>query len=128
MKEQDIAAIYSFCRYAPLGRGPTEFDCWGLVLDVRRRLGLPLPLDPMQAARRPGEMRAIVGRHLSAGDWRPAEPAAGAIAMFPSLARCLHAGVWISGGVLDFSQMAGLRWRSAATVESLKMELIEWAR
>jgi len=26
-------------------RGPASFDCWGLVLEVRRRLGLVLPPD-----------------------------------------------------------------------------------
>lgn len=27
--------------YVDGGRGPVEFDCWGLVRDVRRHLGLP---------------------------------------------------------------------------------------
>ena len=26
-------------------RGPAAFDCWGLVLEVRRRLDLPMPPD-----------------------------------------------------------------------------------
>lgn len=124
----DLAARFEGARYAPLGRGPVEFDCWGLVLAARKALGLKLPLDPMEAALTPGDMPAIVARNLAAGDWRPSPPADGAVVMFPSLARCLHAGVWVAGGVLDISQNAGLRWRPANRVRLIRMEVIEWAR
>ncbi|MBI1401460.1 hypothetical protein [Hyphomonas sp.] len=123
-----IAARFEGAVYAPLGRGPVEFDCWGLVLAVRGALGLPLPIDPMEAARHPGEMAQILARHLDAGDWKPSAPIDGAIVMFPSLARALHAGVWIAGGVFDISEAAGLRWRPANRVRAQRMEVIEWAR
>lgn len=123
-----LAARFEGARYAELGRGPVEFDCWGLVLEARRLLRLPLPLDPMEAARKPGDMPGIIARHLVTGDWRPAGETDGAIVMFPSLARALHCGVWASGGVLDISQAAGLRWRPANEARLLRLELVEWAR
>jgi hypothetical protein len=123
-----LEARFEGARYAPLGRGPVEFDCWGLVLEARRALRLPVPLDPMEAARSPSDMAAILARHLSAGDWRPAPERDGAIVMFPSLARALHCGVWADGGVLDISREAGLRWRPANQVRPMRREVIEWAR
>lgn len=29
--------------FKPLGRGPDSFDCWGLAMEVARRLGVELP-------------------------------------------------------------------------------------
>lgn len=123
-----LAGRFEGARYAPLGRGPVEFDCWGLVLEARRLLRLPVPLDPMEAARTPSDMPGIIARHLQAGDWRPAPEADGAIVMFPSLSRALHCGVCAEGGVLDISQAAGLRWRPANQVRLLRREVVEWAR
>lgn len=128
MSALTLAARFEGARYAPLGRGPVDFDCWGLVLEARRVMRLPVPLDPMEAAAAPSDMPGIIARHLRAGDWRPAPEADGAIVMFPSLARALHCGLWADGGVLDISQAAGLRWRPANQVRLLRMEVVEWAR
>ncbi|MBA4338314.1 MAG: hypothetical protein C0421_05665 [Hyphomonas sp.] len=123
-----LEARFEGARYAPLGRGPVYFDCWGLVLEARRLLRLPVPLDPMEAALAPSDMPGIIARHLAAGDWRPAPETDGAIVMFPSLARALHCGVWVAGGVLDISAAAGLRFREANRVRPLRREVVEWAR
>ena len=33
---------YMSCPYQPYGRGPSAFDCWGLVRDVlQRQFGVP---------------------------------------------------------------------------------------
>jgi hypothetical protein len=128
MTEEQVAESYSGVRYERLGRGPSVFDCWGLVLSVRARLGRIPPIDPMAAARRPCEMVEIVAAAYRASDWVPGQAGRGGdIAMFPSMARCLHAGVWLAGGVLDISQTAGLRWRSVEQLAQVRMETWEWA-
>ncbi len=48
------------------GRGPTEYDCWGLVREVYRRYGVQLPDYPISA------MDAVkIGSQMAqdAGDW-----------------------------------------------------------
>lgn len=125
--EARLADWYSIKTYQPLGRGPDQFDCWGLVLDVLDRLGGPLPLDPMKAALRPAQMAEIFEAHYAPDDWRSCGPDTGAIAFFPRRACALHVGVCVAGGVLDISRAHGVRFRSIEEVGMLKVEFARWA-
>ncbi len=125
--EPQLADWYSIKLYEPLGRGPDRFDCWGLVLDVLSRLGEPVPLDPMQAALRPGDMKEIFAAHFDADHWRDSSPVTGAIAFFPRREAALHVGVCVAGGVLDICRAHGVRFRSLEEVGMLKVDFAKWA-
>ena len=73
MNEAGLVAAVATARYQPLGRGPEVFDCWGLVLHILEGLGLPVPLDPREAASNAREMLAIFGKHYREADWRRVE-------------------------------------------------------
>lgn len=88
--------------YAPGARGPAAFDCWGLVLEVRRRLGLPLPPDFAHAT--PAEIRAAYASPRPAG-WARGPLTRGAIVLAPAAG---HAGVHLGGRVLHAVARAGV--------------------
>lgn len=95
--------------HAPLGRGPQAFDCWGLVCETCRRMGWPVPFDPMEASGRPEGVQAIFEQHFQSGQWRDSGAVSGAVAFFGEPARAYHAGIVIAGGVLEMSANRGLR-------------------
>lgn len=119
-------AAYVDAQYAPLGRGPVLFDCWGLVLDVRRRLGLSVPVDPMVAAQTPHEMAGIIAAAYRSDQWRQSDAYDGAVIMFPAIARALHAGVCLADGIFDISARSGLRWRARSDPRLPRHEVVQW--
>lgn len=129
-----VAACFASARYELAGRGP-RFDCWGLVLAVIQRLGLPAPLDPGEGAASFEDMLNIVKRSYRAADWqrvdlRPdtIEASAGAVVFFPCQAQALHVGVVVDGGILDIERKGGrVRFRSLADIAFMKWECARWA-
>lgn len=83
-------------------RGPAAFDCWGLVLEVRARLGLPLPPDVCAMDDRAA--RDLFASERPAG-WRPGAATLGAIVLSPGTA---HAGVHLAGRILHAQQGTGV--------------------
>jgi cell wall-associated NlpC family hydrolase len=77
-------------------RGPAEFDCWGLVLEVRRRLGLATPPDFATRVLTPEHARALFHDERPNG-WGRVAACHGAIAYVPALS---HAGVQFAGRVV----------------------------
>jgi hypothetical protein len=85
-------------------RGPDAFSCWGLVLEVRRRLGMPAPPDIAEEALTPDETRALF-RGLRPAGWRQVDPALGAIVLAPDAS---HSGVLVAHRVLHVQARAGV--------------------
>jgi cell wall-associated NlpC family hydrolase len=85
-------------------RGPESFDCWGLVLEVRRRLGLPLPPDFVSGTLTRDEIRALFHGQRPHG-WRRVEPSLGAIVLASDAG---HAGVLLALRVVHAHVKAGV--------------------
>jgi cell wall-associated NlpC family hydrolase len=85
-------------------RGPDAFDCWGLVLEVRRRLDLALPPDFASGELTRENLRDLFHAERPAG-WRRIEPALGAIVLAND---ATHAGVLVSNRVLHTQARAGV--------------------
>lgn len=114
--------------YLALGRDMAGLDCWGQVLEACRRMGWPLPPDPLEAALSPSARARIFARHLRDGEWRKvALPAEGAVAFAPSMARALHAGIILAGGLLDTNDRLGARWTPLADLDLTQWEFAFWA-
>lgn len=82
-------------RYVAGGRGPEEYDCWGLVRDARVEL-FGRPLLPLLSDARPGELRSItratdhvIGLH----GFVQCSPRPGAIATAWQASLCVHVGL-----------------------------------
>lgn len=86
------------------GRGPDGFDCWGLVLEVRRRLRLPLPPDYPSADFSRATMNALFHGERPTG-WVRSELSRGAIV----ISQCgAHAGVFFAGRILHAQGRGGV--------------------
>lgn len=98
--------------YAPRARGPDAFDCWGLVLALRRELGLCVPPDLAPEAMTADEQARLTEGAMQA--WPQVAPRHGCIAYVPGL---LHGGVVVFGRVVHATERAGVvawplgRWR-----------------
>jgi cell wall-associated NlpC family hydrolase len=93
--------------YALGGRGPAAYDCWGLVLAVRERLGLPLPPDFASGIL---DRRAVdeLFHHTRPPGWKRVELTLGGIMLAPDGG---HAGVLLAGRVLHANTRVGvLAW------------------
>jgi cell wall-associated NlpC family hydrolase len=84
-------------------RGPRAFDCWGLVLELRRRLGLPLPPDFATGCLERAQAHALF--HADRPGWRRGPLSHGGIILAPGAA---HAGVHIAGRVVHAQKTAGV--------------------
>jgi cell wall-associated NlpC family hydrolase len=94
--------------YALGGRGPYAYDCWGLVLELRQRLGLPMPPDWRIETPDVAAQRRLMGNELlqDQADWtRLAEPATGVIAYSE---RQAHAGVVVFGRIVHAAMRYGV--------------------
>jgi cell wall-associated NlpC family hydrolase len=89
-------------------RGPAAFDCWGLVLEVRRRLQLPAPPDYASAQLAPLDVLALFHAEPPPG-WERVAPRDGAIVLALDAG---HAGVFVAGRVLHAVRRGGvIAWR-----------------
>jgi cell wall-associated NlpC family hydrolase len=112
--------------YALGARGPAAYDCWGLVLEARRQLGLPLPPDFASATLDPVAIDALF-HHARPSNWRRVELTMGGVMLAPDGG---HAGVHLAGRVLHANRRAGvvawpLAWWSAFVGEPECWDLSE---
>ena len=113
-------------RYMDGGRGPDHFDCWGLVVEVCRQMGWPIPVDPLLVATSLSQRRAGFAAHYDPGDWIMCDgPDEGAIGFTPLIDRASHAGICIGGVFLETGRRAGPQWTE---YYKLRVERWEWAR
>jgi cell wall-associated NlpC family hydrolase len=101
------------------GRGPDAFDCWGLVLELRRRLALPEP--PDFASVYDVQARRVLFHEERPTGWVRCEPRHGAVVLAE---RDAHAGVFVAGRIVHASAATGVaawglgRW--SATFDGLE--------
>lgn len=82
-------------KYEVGGRGPTHFDCWGLVRQARADL-FNRQLLPLLADAIPGNVRSITKAvdHVERGGWLQVEDCRpGAIATAWRASLCVHVGI-----------------------------------
>ncbi len=96
-------------------RGPDAYDCWGLVLELRRQLGLPVPHDYATGELTRDQAHALFAAESWNG-WHRVPISEGAIV----LASCTaHAGVLLAGRIVHAQRTAGVvswpagRWTTA---------------
>lgn len=92
------------CPFRRGARGPEAYDCWGVVLEVRRRLGLVLPPDPATDVDLEQAAALFASVERPAG-WRAGPATLGAIVLSPGGA---HAGVHLAGRILHAQAGAGV--------------------
>lgn len=86
--------------FVPGGRGP-GYDCYGLVREAARRLGIALPeyAYPLAAVTVPAEIAGVLAEAMPT--WQPCGPEVGAVAAIrnaPGLVN--HCGIVIAPGLL----------------------------
>lgn len=84
-------------------RGPHAFDCWGLVLEVRRRMHLPLPPD-YAGADLPRLKVLELFRNARPPGWARCEMRTGAVVIVPG---ACHAGILLGARVLHTQPHSG---------------------
>ncbi|WP_252108852.1 MULTISPECIES: C40 family peptidase [unclassified Halomonas] len=119
---------YLACRHEFGGRGPTAFDCWGLVRDVRARV-FGWAWLPSYGAIRENDKRGLTSACWAERERFIAGPAApGAIATCWRGLLCVHVGVAVELdgrlGVLDTNPETGPRWQSIRAFEQQHMQVI----
>lgn len=114
-------------RYLPGGRGPQNYDCWGLVCAACAACGLPMPPDPGVGARGPTGARALFDQHLDRGGWQVLDgPADGAVAFVPRFETAVHAGIVLQGRVLHTSRATGPQWLPLGRYPFTDAEFARW--
>lgn len=78
--------------YLDGGRTLAGIDCWGVVLEVRRRMGLP-DLPSIGGTVRTDVKAATVYYHAISAQMQPGAPIAGAVAAILRKGLFMHAGV-----------------------------------
>jgi cell wall-associated NlpC family hydrolase len=98
------------------GRGPDAYDCWGLVLALRRRLGLREPPDIATGTLTREQAHALFALQSLPLGWRRVPLSPGGIVF----AQCAaHAGVYVAGRIVHAQTTAGVvawtlgRWMTA---------------
>lgn len=90
-----MIATYLKTRYVRGGRGPVDFDCWGLVRAARTDL-FGRPLLPLLSGAVPGNLRAITKAHADVyamHGFREVTARPGAIAEGWAASLCVHVGL-----------------------------------
>lgn len=109
--------------YKEGGRGPMEFDCWGLVRLARHQL-YGLPLLPSFGAICPDDKNSLTraAQHTISQHLQPSRAMPGAIASCWRGRLCLHVGlvVVLDGrlGVLEIDKRISPHWQRLSDFES----------
>ena len=86
-------------RYVDGGRGPDEYDCYGLVRAVRHEV-FHFPLLPSHAEVAPADkdaMTAVCQQIIDCTDLKECSPKEGAIAAAWAARLCVHVGIVVQG-------------------------------
>lgn len=87
------------------GRGPFEYDCWGLVVEIYKRLGVSLPDYPSQTLSRTDIIRIIKGEYLGV-----TEPTVDPKEYdFVADLKKAHIGVYLQGRILHATNTHGVQ-------------------
>ena len=101
--------------------GPDAFDCWGLVVDVYRRLygkalsAIPAPKNNLKA------LILTIDKHPERQRWEAVSPPQeGDIALMRQSRYPIHVGLWVDvdgGGILHCIQGAGVVFQGLEALE-----------
>lgn len=117
-------------------RGPDAYDCWGLVMEVRRAAGLVVPDEwgawstntPDSNSEACGLMEAQIGR-VPATWKRDSSPLEGAIVAMSTHQKIHHVGVATPFGVLDTTRQLGVTLNTVPRLRDLgykRVEFYQW--
>jgi cell wall-associated NlpC family hydrolase len=116
-------------------RGPDSYDCWGLVLEVRRAIGLPVPHEwstwMTEIAECSVEASAMMEEQLALplGPWlRVNVPEPGDIVAMSSHKKIHHVGVCTPYGVLNTTRQLGTTLCSFERLRDMGYKRIEFYR
>lgn len=112
------------------GRGPDAYDCWGIVEQVLKVLGLPVP-GPWEVSQETPQLEAvrIMEQEFSGPSWRRLEWAGpGDIVAMSTHTRIHHVGVVTPYGVLHSTSATGARLTRSSRLRLLGYRRIEYYR
>jgi cell wall-associated NlpC family hydrolase len=78
------------------GRGPEKFDCYGCVMELRKRWGRPIPDYLYEIDNQPAAAQEIARRLKDDKGWRPCEIKVGAVLHFQILGMPSHVGIVVN--------------------------------
>ncbi|MDJ0922123.1 MAG: NlpC/P60 family protein [Henriciella sp.] len=110
------------------GRGPRDYDCWGLVVGALKMAGHTVPFDPVEASESPLAVKALFAQHLRKDEWVASEAVDGAVVFFPSFSQAIHAGVMIEGRLLQTRRQFGATWQPLSAFPYSRMEFARWGK
>lgn len=93
----DLLKYMTDTKFAPGGRGPREYDCWGLCCAIYRDWGIALPVDypaPTECSEIEKIVKAEMDRPIFTKIERPEDPCLVALMIRPPFVS--HVGVMIS--------------------------------
>lgn len=114
--------------------GPDAFDCWGLVVYVRRALfgnDLPDVARPPVALSLPEARAAFASATKPLGWYQIERPAHGAVAIIGTSGVPSHAGIYLAippaaGNVLHCDEAMGVRFESESTLSGRGWSKFRW--
>lgn len=117
--------------YRDGGRGPDEWDCWGLTRTARHELfGLPL-LPSYGAIGADDKRRLTEACRREAQAFTPGPPEPAAIATVWKRGLCIHVALVVACdgrlGVLEAGKRIGIRWLTLADFERRYLNIVYYA-
>ena len=97
LRQIQVADLIEFGRFKDGGRGPREFDCWGLASEVFRRYGIAVPDYKISCEATP-EVDAQMNAERPAWVRCEGEPPVPSLVVFADRGMCSHVGVYIGDG------------------------------
>lgn len=126
MTAQTVISDMLLTTYERAGRGPSKFDCWGMVIETCKRMGWPVPFDPIEASSNPRELLRIFRTHTIADQWKLCAPDDGAVAFFGRFGAARHAGIVIDGGILHTREGIGPVHEPLPDFQDVRVEYAQW--
>ncbi|PHR83095.1 NlpC/P60 family protein [Henriciella sp.] len=122
--------------YEVCGRGPEAYDCYGMVVEVCRRMGWPVPRDPLPHWDNPRDLLRIFNEQVRDEEWKRCAVSEGAVAFVPKFAAARHVGIVIAGGILhtqapvitggETVSPGGPEWLSLTNLPFARVEYARW--
>ncbi len=112
--------------------GPDAYDCWGLVVEIHRRLyGRTLEIIPVEENNLKALIRTI-DAHPERKRWETVRrPKEGDIALMRQSRHPIHVGVWLDvdgGGILHCIQGAGVVFQNLLSLSSTGWKIDNYYR
>lgn len=112
--------------------GPDAYDCWGLVVEIHRRLyGRTLEIIPVEENNLKALIRTI-DAHPERQHWEAVKnPREGNIALMRQSRHPIHVGIWLDvdgGGIMHCIQGAGVVFQNLLSLGSMGWKIDNYYR